>query len=122
MSDAPLTQDEIGAYGTQLRALELELEASLEQGRAAAQPVTLDQSAVGRVSRVDAIQQQQMAQASRRRARSRLEQVRAALRALGEGAFGECRRCEEPIGRRRLDARPESPVCVRCQEIMERRA
>ena len=117
----PLNPAELLAYGRQLQALEQELEATLEQSKAAALPVTLDQSAVGRVSRIDAIQQQQMASASRRRARGRLEKVRAALRALDDEEYGECRRCEEPIDRRRLDTRPESPVCVRCQEIMERR-
>ena len=53
----------------ELLDLKAELEISREQGRAAARPVILDLSAVGRISRVDAIQRQQMAAEARRRPR-----------------------------------------------------
>ena len=78
--------------------------------------VALDQSRVGRVSRADALQQQEMAKASQRRASLRLERVEAALERLREDPdqFGWCPDCEEPIPLRRLEAVPESVLCVPC--------
>ncbi|MEZ4320130.1 MAG: TraR/DksA family transcriptional regulator [Myxococcota bacterium] len=82
--------------------------------------VHLDQAAVGRVSRVDALQQQQMADAQKRRNELRLKQVAVALRAFEDDSYGDCKVCGEPIGYRRLLARPESPACVACMAELER--
>ncbi len=81
--------------------------------------VELDQAAVGRISRVDALQQQQMAAAQHRRSELRLKQVAVALSAFEEDEYGWCRKCGEPIGYRRLKARPESPCCVPCMREVE---
>ncbi len=116
-----LTDAQIDALTADLHALRDELTTSIADAAAAAKPVTLDQQAMGRVSRIDAIQQQQMAVASRERARTRLLLVKQALSGVADGRYGECRKCEEPIGFRRLKARPESPICLRCQAAMERR-
>ncbi len=116
-----LTDAQIDALAATLRALRAELIANLAASADASKPVTLDQQAMGRVSRIDAIQQQQMAKAARQRAETRLALVKQALAAVDEGRYGECRRCEEPIGHRRLQARPESPICLRCQAAIERR-
>ncbi len=97
-----------------LRALEVELREVLARGREGAQVVSLDQP-IGRVSRMDAMQQQKMAEAARRQAERRLGQVKVALAALEEGDYGLCRECDEPIGHRRLSARPETPFCLACQ-------
>ena len=95
-----------------------ELEASLADcGRAETVDLELP---IGRVSRIDAIQQQAMAQAERRRAEQALEQVSAALEFMDEGSYGYCKRCEEPIGYRRLKARPSSPFCIPCLQGVER--
>lgn len=88
----------------------------LEQGT---RPVEPD-SAIGRISRMEAIQVQQMAQASRRTARRRLLQVAAALQRVSADMYGECAECGDDIGYRRLKARPESPFCVQCQGRRER--
>ncbi len=84
-----------------------------------ARPVDLDQP-IGRVSRIDAIQQQSMIKANRAAARRRLGQVNAALIAVDEDEYGNCRRCDEPIGYPRLKARPETPLCLDCQGRAER--
>jgi DnaK suppressor protein len=81
--------------------------------------VDLDEP-IGRLSRMDAMQQQKMAQASRRATRMRLDQVGAALANLAAGEYGLCRVCEEPIGYKRLKARPETPRCLECQRKSER--
>lgn len=104
-----------------LHDLVAQLEAALDEASRSARPVRLDQQSVGRVSRVDAIQQQQMAAAGKRSIRLRLQQARAALGRLRSGEYGLCRACDEPIGYRRLAARPESPLCLRCQSGRERR-
>lgn len=120
-SPEDLDDDRIEALAADLRALQAELVAHLAETADTSRPVTLDQQAIGRVSRIDAIQQQQMAVAARQRAETRLALVKQALAAVDEDRYGECRRCEEPIGYRRLKARPESPICLRCQAALERR-
>jgi DnaK suppressor protein len=98
-----------------LRELVGELEAQLEIGAEGARPVELDQSSVGRVSRMDAMQQQAMAQATRRSQQLRLSQCRSALAAMQRDEYGYCRSCDEPIGYGRLSAKPEALLCMRCQ-------
>lgn len=116
-----LTPAELDELSAALRAIEAELRATLDDSADAARPVELDQQAAGRVSRIDAIQQQQMVAAGRRRAESRLARVRQALDAVESGDYGLCRKCEEPIGVRRLRVLPESPICLRCQAALEQR-
>ena len=120
MSPDELSDAQREELGARLRALVEELEAALESSREGAEVVSLDQP-IGRLSRMDAIQQQKMAEASRRQQTLRLGQVRVALAALEEDEYGLCRACEEPIGFRRLSARPETPFCLRCQGGRERR-
>ena len=115
-----LTDADLEELEARLRTLRAELRAQLSSSRAGSRPVALDQQAVGRVSRIDAIQQQQMVAATRRLASTRLRLVDAALRGITEGEYGDCRRCEEPIGRKRLNARPEAAVCLGCQAALER--
>ena len=49
-----------------------------------------------------------------------LREVMTALRKLDEGGFGECERCGEPIGEKRLDALPFARYCIECQRRLER--
>jgi DnaK suppressor protein len=49
-----------------------------------------------------------------------LRVVMTALRKLDEGGFGECERCGEPIGEKRLDALPFARYCIECQRRLER--
>lgn len=77
-------------------------------------PVTLDQQSVGRLSRMDAMQQQAMAAAQEARRRGRIATLQAALsRIEGEG-FGFCEDCGEVIGWRRLDLDPALRRCIAC--------
>lgn len=109
-----LTREQRDQLARRLEQLRQELDALLLSTSASSRPVELEQP-IGRLSRVDALQQQQMAQANRRSQQQRLQQVEAALLALRRGDYGECRICEEPIGFARLSARPESPLCRACQ-------
>ena len=49
-----------------------------------------------------------------------LREVLTALRKLDEGGFGECERCGEPIGEKRLEALPFARYCIECQRRLER--
>jgi DnaK suppressor protein len=116
-----LTSAQVETLREQLEKLKLDLDAQLLSSADAAKPVKLDQSAVGRLSRMDAMQGQAMAQATRRGMELRLAQCNSALQAALHGEYGFCRRCEEPIGFKRLSARPEAPFCLECQSATERR-
>ena len=98
----------------QLTQLRGELERALHSLRERSQTVHLDQAAVGRVSRVDALQQQAMAQAETARLEIRLKTVNNALKRIHEDRYGDCLRCGEPISEARLQAKPDTPFCVSC--------
>jgi DnaK suppressor protein len=67
---------------------------------------------------MEAMQQQAMTAANRRASEQRLSMTHLALNRLERGEYGECQSCEEPIGFRRLDARPETPLCLVCQRAI----
>ncbi len=115
-----LTAEEVSMFREKLLTLQGELEAAVAGTEESAKTVDLDQE-IGRLSRMDALQQQSMAKASHRGFQIRLQQIGTALAAIQAGEYGICRACEEPIGRRRLEARPESPLCVQCQSAREKR-
>lgn len=115
-----LTEAQCAELRETLDSLRAELRGLLDRSRDGARPVDLDEP-IGRLTRMDAIQQQSMTAASRRAYDVRLQQVEQALRAMDHGRYGLCRRCEDPIGFRRLSARPESPYCLDCQEEIDRK-
>ena len=78
--------------------------------------VVLDQSSVGRLSRMDALQQQAMAQGTRQRAERELHRIAAALRRCDDGSYGYCAGCDEPIDPRRLELDPATTLCIACAE------
>ena len=114
-----LSNEQLNELRADLIALRVELSGLLQRSKHAAKPVTLDQQAIGRVSRIDAIQQQKMVQANRHRQQLRLTQVGAALKAMDHDEYGWCRRCEEPIGWARLKVKPETRICLQCQSHLE---
>lgn len=50
---------------------------------------------------------------------AKVRQVREAIDRVNDGSFGECRRCEEPIPAKRLNAVPWAEYCLRCQEVVD---
>jgi DnaK suppressor protein len=116
-----LNDDQIAELRGDLLALKDEIARTLTSSAESGEPVALDQTAVGRISRMDAMQVQAMAQANLRSLKLRLDLIGQALRLVEEDEYGTCRRCEEPIGYRRLKARPESPFCLSCQGEIEQR-
>jgi DnaK suppressor protein len=56
----------------------------------------------------------------RGREKSLLTKLDLALKKIEDGTFGVCEICEEPIGKKRLEARPETTLCIKCKEDQER--
>ena len=56
----------------------------------------------------------------RGREKSLLSKLDLALKKIDEGTFGICEVCDEPIGKKRLEARPETSLCIKCKEDQER--
>ena len=99
-----------------LEAERHDLQASSEHSEAARRPVTVDQPSVGRLSRMDALQDQAMALATEERRHQRRQRIDAALERLAAGEYGECVICGEPIPRRRLELDPSVPTCLACAD------
>ena len=116
-----LTEQQQAELHQALLDLRTELQQLLENSSDGAQPVSLDEP-IGRLSRMDAMQQQSMVQANRRTAQTRLTRIEAALRRHSVDEYGLCMGCEEDIGYARLQAQPEAPFCIDCQSNKEIRS
>lgn len=115
-----LTQSQLAELHDELQKLKQQLSEQLASDDSD-KPVELDQQLVGRVSRIDAIQQQQMAKAHHQQMRVQLAGIEKALQAFSEDEYGYCQACDESINFLRLKARPDTSFCVKCQEKMEQR-
>jgi DnaK suppressor protein len=115
-----MDSDELAARGRALKKLRDELTALVSGSAEGVRPVDLDEP-IGRISRVDAMQQQKMLAENRRAAQQRRRQVEAALDRIEAGEYGECQACGEEIEPRRLVAQPEAPLCLECQSRREKR-
>ena len=100
-------------YKAMLLELTSRLQSELDQSCAEAVPVAVD-GKMGRISRGDAMQVQQMALEMRRRREDRLLRAQAALQRIEEGTYGLCGRCRNAISTARLEAFPDTVFCVRC--------
>lgn len=119
MSDDTDTNIDPEQARQQLLVRRAELQALADTGRSAAATVTLDQTRVGRLSRMDALQSQAMAQEANRRRELELIQISAALRRIDTGDYGFCTRCEEPIAPARLHHNPAAALCIDCASAAE---
>lgn len=106
MTDAEIRQ--------RLNALLDELDEEDAASAEARSVVELDQSATGRLSRMDALQHQAMAQAQLRRRASERLRLQAALARLEEGEYGFCTDCGEEVLADRLAADPAIALCADC--------
>jgi len=88
-------------------------------GDQAAQPVELDQSKMGRLSRMDAMQAQAMSLETKRRRENNLRQIHAALTRIDNGDYGICIDCDAPIAPRRLEFDPAATRCIDCADKLE---
>lgn len=103
----------------QLLAALDELDNTEASGEQAAATVELDQSRVGRLSRMDAMQAQAMSQAVLRRRQVERSQIASALRRIEAGDYGYCASCDDRIALARLQLNPATPLCIACAEAAE---
>lgn len=78
--------------------------------------VELDQSRMGRLSRMDALQSQQIAIESQRRLQRRILAIDGALKRIDTDEFGLCYICDEPISEARLNFDPTVTRCIDCAD------
>ncbi|MDH5426602.1 MAG: TraR/DksA family transcriptional regulator [Nitrospirota bacterium] len=97
-----------------LLALQSDILAVEQSGQEATHTVELDQTTIGRVSRMDALQGQAIAKDSQQRRMIQLQRIDASLQRLKKGIFGLCLRCGEDIHRKRLEFDPTAPLCIDC--------
>jgi DnaK suppressor protein len=90
------------------------LERSMAVTDEAVRPVELDQQSVGRLSRMDSLQNQHMSQNLQEREQVRYGAIKAALKRWEAGTYGRCTQCGEPLAPGRLMVMPEVEHCSRC--------
>ena len=111
---------DIESFRTDLLALRRKLREAQETGDQAEDTVELDQTRVGRLSRMDAMQAQAMSIETGRRRRQKLLQIDAALKRIDEKEYGYCQECGDPVSEGRLKADPAVLFCIDCASRMER--
>ena len=91
----------------------------LESGKNAAGTVKLDQTSVGRLSRMDALQSQAMLKEASRRREQSLRDISKALARIESGDYGYCEECGEEIAEKRLQINPTAIYCIECSSKFE---
>ncbi len=99
-----------------LLARRKELSRLTDSSAEARRPVELDQSRVGRLSRMDALQSQAMSVETHRRRKVELRRIDTALRRIEAGEYGFCVACGEAIAPKRLEFDPTTPLCIDCAQ------
>jgi|TARA_B100000959_G_scaffold173437_1_gene181571 DnaK suppressor protein len=105
--------DRINYFRGRLQDLAGEINEDLSASKDSAGIVELDTS-IGRLSRMDAMQNQQMALELRRRQENQLLRIQSALKRMEQGQYGLCGKCKKPISEERLEVSPDVVMCVRC--------
>lgn len=109
-----MTPDRLAHFRARLEAMQADLDAAGKRGREGQKTVELDQQSVGRLARMDALQNQAMAQAGGRARSVQARRIAAALARIEEGSYGECLDCGEDIPEKRLELDPTAPLCISC--------
>ena len=107
-------------YKSSLLTQKEELLRAQETGDEAEQTVELDQTRVGRLSRMDALQAQAMSKETGRRRRLKLLQIEAALRRIEDDDYGNCQECGDQIAAARLGVDPAVLLCINCASAKEK--
>ncbi|MAM02152.1 MAG: molecular chaperone DnaK [Myxococcales bacterium] len=110
-----LTTDQIIELRAELQRQLVRLEQSMRVTEKAVKIVELDQTAVGRLSRMDSLQNQSLSKGLREREVARLSQLREAISRIEKETFGLCIACGGEIPYERLFVFPEAPACGECQ-------
>lgn len=96
------------------------LKKTIESEKESSETVELDQSKLGRLSRMDALQGQAMSQETKLRHEEALRNISSALSRIESGDFGFCLNCDEVILTERLEADPTASLCINCASLAEK--
>ena len=105
--------DRLAYFRKRLEDLEREIREDMNTNPEDSGVVELD-SSIGRLSRMDALQNQQMALEFKRRQENQLLRIENAFKRLAKGQYGLCGKCKKPIEEERLEVFPDTVTCVRC--------
>ena len=108
-----MTQEELRQIRENIKGLITELEAVIKSLVQTTKPIAPD-NAIGRLTRMEAINAKSISEASLASARMRLTRLQNTLKRLDNPGFGLCPACEEPIPFKRLMLLPDAVRCVRC--------
>lgn len=114
-----MSELDLACFNQLLLARQAELQDVADTADEAAQTVELDQTRVGRLSRMDALQAQAMSQENQRRRALELRRIAVALRRINDGDYGYCVDCEEIIALNRLQVDPAATLCIGCASKAE---
>jgi DnaK suppressor protein len=107
---------QINSFKQQLLDLRSELSDLSSTSADAAKPVELDQAAIGRLTRMDAMRAQSMAIETKARREHQLLRIEGALQRITTGDYGLCLTCGEEINTRRLEVDPSYTQCIKCAD------
>jgi DnaK suppressor protein len=110
---SPINEEDLAHFRAKLEAERERVQLSLAVADPADDSITPD-NAIGRLTRMEALQAQSMSAATRARQRKRLKQIDQALARIAQGTYGRCVRCGEPVPKGRLEVMPEARVCMDC--------
>ena len=108
-----MTEQELSAIRQKIDERIAELETLLGNDAEDTKPIEPDVS-IGRLSRLDAMQMQQMALEQHRRQEAELQKLKEALQRIEDGSYGQCVMCRQPIAPARLEAQPDAILCIGC--------
>ena len=111
-----MKQHQIDEFRQQLQEQQKVLQELKDTGDEASKTVVLDQTSVGRLSRMDALQAQAMSEERVRRRQIELQDIAAALQRIDSGDYGYCADCGEEISMERLQFSPSALLCIECAE------
>ena len=108
-----MTDKELSSYREVIESEIEKLQKAVESMTEAVKPIEPD-TAIGRLSRMEAIQAKSISESNIRSKKMRIQRLREALVRIDRGTFGMCAVCEEDIPEKRLKIAPESTVCMDC--------
>ena len=108
-----MNAERIEYFRKRLQDLAEEINVDLVANRDDAGIVELDTS-IGRLSRMDAMQNQQIALELRRRRENQLLRIKNAFKRMDRGEYGRCSKCKTAITEERLEVFPDAMMCVLC--------
>lgn len=114
-----LSENDLQNFKLLLLKIKSDLINTSETGQQAEEVVELDQTRIGRLSRMDALQAQAMSVETGRRRRLHLVEIEKALERIETGDYGGCLECGEVIHPRRLEVSPTATLCISCAEALE---